>query len=123
MLNNADPRQFKKIYLALGYTDLRKGIQGLSMIIEQQFHLNPYDPDILFMFCGRRADRIKCLVWERDGWLLLYKRLEAKESRFQWPRTGAEAVQITSEQFTWLMQGLSIEQSRRIRQVQPTLAG
>ena len=65
MLNNADPRQFKKIYLALGYTDLRKGIQGLSMIIEQQFHLNPYDPDILFMFCGRRADRIKCLVWER----------------------------------------------------------
>ena len=65
MLNNADPRQFKKIYLALGYTDLRKGIQGLSMIIEQQFHLNPYDPDILFMFCGRRADQIKCLVWER----------------------------------------------------------
>lgn len=123
MLNNADPTQFKKIYLALGYTDLRKGILGLSLLIERSFHLDPYQPDVLFMFCGRRADRIKCLIWESDGWLMLYKRLDAQGSRFQWPRTSSEALEITPEQFTWLMQGLSIQQDRRIRPVHPALTG
>ena len=123
MLNNADARQFKKIYLALGYTDLRMGIQGLSTLIQQQFQLDPFEPDVLFMFCGRRADRIKCLIWEGDGWLLLYKRIEDPDSRFQWPRTSSEVQQITSEQFTWLMQGLSIDQKTRIQRIQPKLAG
>lgn len=57
MLNNATG--FKKIYLATGFTDLRRGIEGLASIVKFQFNLNPYDKDTLFLFCGRRSDRIK----------------------------------------------------------------
>ena len=60
MLNNATG--FKKIYLAVGYTDLRRGIEGLSSIIRFKFNLDPYDKDTIFLFCGKRCDRIKALV-------------------------------------------------------------
>lgn len=75
MLNDATG--FKDIYIACGYTDLRRGIDGLSIIIDKTFHLNPFEMGILFLFCGRRTDRIKGLLWEGDGFLLLYKRLES----------------------------------------------
>lgn len=71
-------RDFKgadKVYIACGYTDLRKGIDGLAQMVEQEFRLDPFT-NTLFLFCGRRRDRIKGLYWEGDGFLLLYKRLE-----------------------------------------------
>ena len=80
MLNNATG--FRKVYIACGYTDLRFGIDGLAGMVKEQFKLDPFTPGILFLFCGRRCDRIKGLLWEEDGFLLLYKRLEA--GRFQW---------------------------------------
>ena len=82
MLNDASG--FRRIYLATGYTDLRRGMEGLASIIKFNFQLDPYQKDILFLFCGRRTDRIKGLVWEGDGFLLLYKRLEL--GAFNWPR-------------------------------------
>ena len=60
MLNNATG--FKKIYLATGFTDLRRGIEGLASIVKFQFNLDPEDKDTLFLFCGRRSDRIKALL-------------------------------------------------------------
>ena len=63
------------IYIACGYTDLRRGIDGLASIVQSQFQLDPFQK-MLFLFCGRRQDRIKGLYWEGDGFLLLYKRLE-----------------------------------------------
>ena len=60
MLN--DGTGFKRIYLATGYTDLRRGIEGLAAIIRFQFELDPYDRNTLFLFCGRRCDRIKALL-------------------------------------------------------------
>lgn len=95
VLNNATG--FRKIYIAAGYTDLRRGIDGLASIIKFNFQLDPYEKDILFLFCGRRSDRIKGLVWEGDGFLLLYKRLEL--GGFSWPRTKEEALEITPEQY------------------------
>ena len=62
MLNDACC--FKKVYLAVGTTDLRKGIDGLAGIIKFRFDLDPYDKDTLFLFCGKKPDRIKGLVWE-----------------------------------------------------------
>ncbi len=67
---------FDSIYIASGYTDLRRGIDGLVGIIQQEFKLNPFQ-NALFLFCGRRTDRVKALVWEGDGFVLLYKRLES----------------------------------------------
>lgn len=57
MLNNASG--FRKVYIAAGYTDLRRGIDGLASIVKFNFQLDPYEKDILFLFCGRRSDRIK----------------------------------------------------------------
>ena len=70
-----------KIYIACGYTDLRRGIDGLATIVQQQFELDSFI-NTLFLFCGRRRDRIKGLYWEKDGFILLYKRLEQGASYF-----------------------------------------
>lgn len=103
-----------KVYIACGYTDLRKGIDGLASIVQQQFQLDPFS-NALFLFCGRRRDRIKALYWEGDGFVLLYKRLEA--GAYQWPKNRAEALQITPQQYRWLMEGLSVEQPKAHRTV------
>lgn len=107
MLNNFTGAD--KVYIACGYTDLRRGIDGLASIVRQQFELDPFT-NTLFLFCGRRKDRIKGLYWEQDGFVLLYKRLES--GSFQWPRTETEARQLTPQQYRWLMEGLSIEQPK-----------
>jgi len=116
MLNDANC--LHKVYLACGYTDLRLGIDGLAGIVKEHFKLNPFQPGVLFLFCGRKSDRIKGLLWEEDGVLLLYKRLES--GRFQWPRTESEALSITPEQYAWLMQGFSIYQKKPIQKVTPS---
>lgn len=72
---------FKRIYIACGYTDLRNGIDGLASIIQNSFSLDPFDEGTLFLFCGRKTNRMKGLLWEADGFLLLYKRLEEGRSR------------------------------------------
>ena len=113
MLNDA--AGFKKIYLACGYTDLRRGIDGLAGIIKFQFHLDPFDKNTLFLFCGRRSDRIKALLWEGDGFLLMYKRLNT--GAFTWPRTRSEALEITPDQFRMLMSGLEVIAKRPITQL------
>ncbi len=112
MLN--DFKGAEHVYIACGYTDLRRGIDGLASIVEQQFHLNAMS-STLFLFCGRRKDRIKGLYWEGDGFLLLYKRLEC--GSFQWPRTGAEARELSAQQYRWLMEGLSVDQPKAHRPV------
>ncbi len=100
------------IYIACGYTDLRKSIDGLAMMVQKNFELDPFS-NSLFLFCGKRNDRIKVLYWEGDGFVLLYKRLE--RGRFQWPRNKEQARQISLQQFRWLMEGLSVEQPKALK--------
>lgn len=119
MLNNATG--FKKIFIACGYTDLRCGIDGLSLLIKNHFGLDPFQTGTIFLFCGRRTDRIKSLIWEEDGFLLMYKRLEA--GSFQWPRSEDEIRNITQEQFEWLMRGMKLEQKKSISKVSPSHPG
>lgn len=97
----------EKVYICCGYTDLRRGIDGLSALVKLEFNLDPFS-NTLFLFCGRRRDRIKALYWEGNGFVLLYKRLES--GSFQWPRKESEARALTSQQYRWLMEGLSIDQ-------------
>ena len=113
MLNDATG--FDKIYIATGYTDLRRGIDGLASTIKYQFELDPFQKNILFLFCGKRTDRIKGLLWEGDGFLLLYKRLNI--GGFSWPRTKEEAMEVTPEQYHRLMQGLEIVAKRPIEEL------
>jgi len=96
-----------QIYIACGYTDMRRSIDGLAAMVQKVFKLDPYGRS-LFLFCGKRSDRIKALYYEGDGFILFYKRLE--QGRFQWPRKESEARQITRRQLRWLLEGLRIEQ-------------
>ena len=104
-----------KVYLACGYTDLRRSIDGLSAIVQQVFKLDPFTRS-LFIFCGRKNDRIKALLWEGDGFVLLYKRLE--RGAYQWPRQASQVRSITAQQLRWLLEGLSIEQPKALVKMQ-----
>ena len=111
-----DAACIRRVVIACGYVDLRKGIDGLSMIIGGRYHQNPFEKGTLFLFCGRRSDRIKGLLWMGDGFLQLYKRLEA--GSLSWPRTSEEAADLTEEQFRYLMMGLN-PLNPKVREVTP----
>jgi len=102
------------IYVACGHTDMRKSIDGLVACVQQSFQLNPFS-NSLFLFCGRRRDRIKALLWEGDGFVILYKRLE--RGNFQWPKSEEDIRDITPQQLRWLMEGLSIDQPKAHKKV------
>ncbi|WP_264474179.1 IS66 family insertion sequence element accessory protein TnpB [[Clostridium] scindens] len=74
-------------------------------MIGTKYDLNPFEKDVFFLFCGCRTDRLKGLLWEGTGFLLLYKRL--KDGAFSWPRTPEEAAELTRSQYQMLMQGLN----------------
>ena len=107
-----DLSRVRNYYVACGYTDLRRGIDGLASIVMQQYGTS-LDEESLFLFCGRKTDRIKALYFSGDGYILLYKRLN--NGRFQWPRSEAELRKLDVQSFRWLMEGLEIEQKRAIR--------
>jgi transposase len=116
MLNDA--AGIGNIYITCGYTDLRYGIDGLSTLVKSKFELDPFQTNTLFLFCGRKKDRLKGLLWEGDGFLLLYKRLEA--GKFRWPRNADEVKKMTSQQYRWLMEGLAIEPQKVVQNPTPT---
>ena len=100
----------RQFYIRCGYTDMRKQIDGLAAIVQSQVEM---EEGVLFLFCGRRADRIKGLLWDGTGYILVYKRLS--DRRFQWPRNEEDLKQITIQEYRWLMEGLSIYQTKAIR--------
>jgi transposase len=106
----------ERIYILTGYVDMRRSIDGLAAMVQQAFKLDPCSRN-LYLFCGRRSDRIKALYYDMDGFVLLYKRLE--RGRYQWPRRASEARQISERQLRWLLEGLSIEQPKALTTVTP----
>lgn len=84
MLNDASG--FQHVYLCTGYT-------GLISIVTGIFGLDPTEARAIFLFCGRRNDRMKALLYESDGWLLCYKRFT--DGKLQWPRSEKEARDLT----------------------------
>lgn len=101
----------KNIFIVTGKTDLRRGIDGLASIIQQDYDLDVYD-NAIFLFCGNRSDRYKMLYWDGDGFLLCYKRIE--NGKLKWPRKKEEVRLLSSQQIRWLLDGLSIDQPTAI---------
>ena len=101
----------QRVVLKTGRTDLRRGIDGLKAIILLN-GMDPLEKGTLFLFCGRRNDRIRGLTFEGDGYLLMTKRLSG-ENRFQWPRNEDDLKKITMEQYRNLMEGFAVEGSIR----------
>lgn len=92
-----DAAGIRRVVLACGTVDLRKGIDGLATIIGDKYGQNPFEKGTLFLFCGKRSDRCKGLLWMGTGFLLLYKRFEA--GRLSWPGNTQEAADLTEEQY------------------------
>ncbi len=100
------PGDSVEVYLYRGVVDMRKSIDGLSAIVEQELGLSPFTA-ALYVFCNRRRDKIKVLYWERAGFVLWYKRLE--KERFPWPRREADdVVQMTGRELNWLLDGIDL---------------
>jgi transposase len=97
----------QRVYLACGATDLRKSIDGLAALVQQQFGVNPFE-NSLFVFCNRDRDKLKLLFWDHNGFWLFYRRLE--RGRFQWPSGAEQTVMVSSRELRWLLDGLSLSQ-------------
>ncbi len=96
--------------MAVGNTDMRKSINGLSILVEQAMDLNPFSGD-LFVFCNRFRTIVKILYWHRNGFCLWHKRLE--KDRFKWPQSVEEVITIDQHQLQWLLSGLDITDAHR----------
>ncbi len=95
-----------EVYLCRDIVDMRKSINGLSILAEQAMGLDLFSAS-LFVFCNRKRDKLKLLYWERTGFVLWYKRLE--KNRFPWPRTAdALVVSLTGRELNWLLDGVDI---------------
>ena len=101
-----------KIYLVTGTTDMRRSIDGLMAIIRDTYQMDPFAKAV-YLFCGRKKNTLKALYFDKDGFVLLYKRLDS--GRFQWPKTASEVRPLTRQEFRWLMEGLSVDQPKAIR--------
>jgi len=96
-------RSSQRVYLAVGSTDMRKAINGLSIMVEQAMELNPFSGD-LFVFCNRARTIIKILYWDQNGFCLWHKRLE--KHRFVWPKVPEDVITIGPKELGWLLSGL-----------------
>ena len=93
------------VYLYSEFVDMRKSIDGLAALIEQETTLSPFDTT-LFVFCNRQRDKIKLLLWERNGFVLWYKRLE--KFRFKWPSAADQPAIIDGAVLNQLLDGYDI---------------
>ena len=94
-----------QVYLYRDVVDMRKSINGLSILVEEVLKLDLFAPHV-FAFCNRKRDKVKILYWERSGFVLWYKRLE--RDRFPWPRREDETqtLTLTGKELNWLLDGI-----------------
>ena len=109
-----------KVYVATRPVDFRKGIDGLAVAVQEMFGLDPFC-GAAFVFRSKRADRIKVLVWDRTGMVLVHKRLEG--AKFVWPQVRNGVMRISPAQFSALFEGLDWRLVRPERCRRPQLAG
>jgi transposase len=102
-----------RIYVASEATDLRRGFDGLSALTRSMIGENPMSGH-LFVFINRRRNRIKILVWDRTGYLLLYKRLERGTFRIAVePRAGKKHVEVDSGELSLMLEGMDLRNAQR----------
>ena len=97
-----------RVYIAVGVTDMRKSINGLSLLVQEEFELDLFSGS-LFAFCNRRQDIVKILYWAENGFCIWMKRLE-KET-FRWPESEEEVLEVSQAALGWLLQGLDVSQA------------
>ena len=101
--------KIENVYLAVGPTDLRKSIDGLSLIVQTTFKLDIYQKS-LFVFCNKANDKIKIIHFDNGFWLY-YRRLE--KEKFKWPNTYQETINISFNELEWLLNGHELRLEKR----------
>jgi transposase len=101
------PEQIEHVYLHCAPVDMRKQRNGLAALVQTVIEADAFS-GALFLFTGKRRDRIKYLWWNTNGFVVWYKVIEGKE-RFAWPRhLRDEAITITAQQLQWLLKGYDV---------------
>ncbi|MFS4439510.1 IS66 family insertion sequence element accessory protein TnpB [Paracoccaceae bacterium GXU_MW_L88] len=108
-----------RIYLASRPVDFRKGMDGLAAIVQSEFDLDPFSGAI-FIFRAKRTDRLKIVVWDGTGLILVYKRIEG--AGFVWPKISDSTISLTRSQFEALFEGLDWTKVRSRMQRKPSAA-
>jgi transposase len=98
-------REMPQIYLYRVPIDFRKQVNGLALLVEQELGHNPFS-GALYAFTNRQHNKIKCLMWEDNGFVLYYKVLA--EERFKWPAPSQALLSLSGEQINWLLDGYDI---------------
>jgi transposase len=99
----------ENVYLAVGPTDLRKSIDGLSLIVQSTFKLDLFEKSI-FVFCNKASDKIKIIHFDNGFWLY-YRRLE--RDKFKWPISSEETIHISYNELEWLLNGHELRLEKR----------
>ena len=104
------PPNGTRIWIVAGFTDLRRGFDGLSALVQTGLSANPFSGE-LYIFRGRRGDRIKVLWYSQDGLCLFYKRLSI--GKFVWPQATSGTVCLSAAQLSMLLEGIDWRQPKR----------
>ena len=101
-----------RIFLAAGSTDMRKGFNGLSALVQDRLESNPLDGH-LYLFCNKRRNRLKVLYWDGSGLWICCKRLE--RGRYSWPTTQENTAKVilSTEELSLLLGGIELERTRQ----------
>ena len=92
-----------RVYVVLGSTDMRKAINGLSLMVADHLERDVFNGG-LYVFCNRVRSIIKILYWDRNGFCLWQKRLE--KHRFHWPESRQQVLELSQVELNWLLDGL-----------------
>lgn len=103
------PRTLDCIYVYRDPIDFRKAYRGLAVIVEQELGHDPFS-GALYAFTNRQRNKIKCLFWDKNGFVMYYKALA--EEKFKWPKKGDELITLNGEQINWLLDGYDISQMK-----------
>lgn len=113
------PTNNLKIYVATDPVDFRKVMDGLAALVQSEFDLDPFS-GALFIFRAKRSDRLKIVLWDGTGLVLIYKRIEG--AGFVWPRTRDGTVELNRAQFEALFEGLDWTAVRSRLHLRPRVA-
>ena len=113
MIINAD--EVKNIYVSTHFVDMRKSIDGLTLIVHSQFQMNVLDHS-LFIFTNRSRNRIKILYYESNGFWLFIRRLKHGKFKIQESQESLTRA-ITSRQLSWLLEGLEYDEKLKEKQL------
>lgn len=102
------------VYLACGITDLRRSIDGLTLIVQTGLKLNPFEK-ALFVFCNKQMNKLKILHFDEGFWLYYY-RLE--KGRFKWPMTKEEALKVNIEELRWILKGYEVRTASKFKPIE-----